>query len=249
MSEAIALVVLAVLLWPATPGSRERLATEPAQHRTAHRRWPRSAPRRRPRADEGWVADLAEVVVVGLDAGLGLPHAVLTAARSPTVAQRVPWLGPLLADAVASGGSVAHCLAGLAEGTRSGGAAPSLAPGEAAELGVLVRAWRLSERAGAAASMTSAAAAGALRARRADRERARSVAAGPRASMGLLTTLPLLGPAVGLLVGVSPDRLYGSGAARAGAVAGLLLTAAGWAWARRVLQRAGRAATVGRRAA
>jgi tight adherence protein B len=61
--------------------------------------------------------------------------------------------------------------------------------------------------------------------------------------MWLLTALPLLGPGVGLLVGVEPGRLYGSEPARVGALAGLLLTLGGWAWARRILQRAHRPAT------
>jgi hypothetical protein len=44
-------------------------------------------------------------------------------------------------------------------------------------------------------------------------------------------------------VGMDPDRLYGSTPARAVALAGLVLTAVGWSWARRVLRRAGRPAT------
>ena len=246
MTGAVALVVLTVLLWPTRGhgGRADRSSAGAAWRVQALRRARAGSLRARSRADDdGWVADLAEVVVVGLDAGLDLPRAVLTATRSPTVVRRAPWLSVRVADAVASGESVARCLGGLEDHAGSGPVPGGLRPGEAAEVDVLVRSWLLSERAGAAASTTTAAAAGALRARRADRDRARALAAGPRASMWLLTALPLLGPGVGLLVGVEPGRLYGSEPARIGALAGLVLTAGGWAWARHILHLALRPAT------
>ena len=246
MSGAAVLVGLAVLLWPRRGVGRP--GPTPATRAPGVGRAP-GARRGVPRAlgpardDGGWVADLAEVVAVGLDAGLDLPQAVLVAVGSPTVSRRAPELRRRVAEAVAAGESVADALAEAGHADRPSGGRTARSPDAAAELDVLVRAWRLSERVGAAASTTTTAAAVALRDRRADRQRARALAAGPRASMWLLTALPLLGPGVGLLVGTDPDRLYGSTPARAVALAGLLLTAVGWSWARRVLRRAGRPAT------
>jgi len=246
VSGAAVLVGLAMLLWPrrgvGRPGPTPAAGT-PGVGRAPGAR--RGVPRAlRPARDDGaWVADLAEVVAVGLDAGLDLPQAVLVAVGSPTVSRRAPELRRGVAETVAAGGSVADALAEAGHADRPAGGRAARSPEAAAELDVLVRAWRLSERVGAAASTTTTAAAVALRDRRADRQRARALAAGPRASMWLLTALPLLGPGVGLLVGMDPDRLYGSTPARAVALAGLLLTAVGWSWARRVLRRAGRPAT------
>ncbi len=251
MTGAVVLVVLAVLLWPTRghEGREDRASLGAPRRVRALRRAGAAGWRARPRTDDdGWVADLAEVVVVGLDAGLDLPRAVLTATRSPTVARRAPTLSGRVADAVESGESVARCLGGLEDHAGPGHVPGALRPREAAEVDVLVRSWLLSERAGAAASTTTAAAAVALRARRADRERARALAAGPRASMWLLTALPLLGPGIGLLVGVEPGRLYGSEPARVGALAGVLFTVGGWAWAGHILRRAHRPATTEGRA-
>ena len=53
-----------------------------------------------------WVADLAEVTAVGLAAGLDLASAASVAARSPGIEAAAPWLGPRIAESVASGGAV-----------------------------------------------------------------------------------------------------------------------------------------------
>lgn len=201
----------------------------------------------RVRPDDEWVADLAEVVAVGLDAGLDLPRAVLTACHAPTVAERAPWLYARVAAAVGDGRGVASGLAGPLDPSPDGlSRASERGAGDGVD--VLGRAWRLSEEVGAAASTTTAAAAAVLRSRAADRRRAATLVAGPRASMWLLTALPLLGPVLGLLAGVGPGRLYGSPLARTSALVGVLFAAVGWLWARRLLRRAQRPGTVsGRR--
>ncbi|QIM22798.1 hypothetical protein G7075_19400 [Phycicoccus sp. HDW14] len=56
--------------------------------------------------------------------------------------------------------------------------------------------------------------------------------------MRLLTLLPLGGPLVGVLLGLSPTTLYGSAPARAAAGVGLVLTASGWWWSRSLVRRA-----------
>lgn len=237
-----ALVALAVLVWP--PGERWRrsgvgLTRLPEGEARRSVGWSGTlvpALTRRRRDDGAWVADVAEVVAVGLEAGLDLPSAARAAARSPTVRRDAPWLAERLAEVAASGGSPSTCLDPPAP----------LTTGARRDLDLLVAAWRLTEEAGAPAAVMTAAAAEAVRERRASRDRAAVAVAGPRASMWLLTALPLLGPLGGLLVGFGPDRLYASSAARAAALAGVLLTAGGWWWARTVLGRAARPATTGR---
>ena len=189
----------------------------------------------RARDDEPWVADLAEVAAVGLDAGLDLPRAVLAAARSPGVLRSAPWLEDEAVAAMTAGRPVSACLAAAA--------ATHGRPGDETDLRILVAAWRLAEEVGAPAADVTHAAASEVRERRASRHRAAVAVAGPRASMWLLTALPLAGPVGGTLVGVGPSRLYGSGGALAAAVVGLGLTATGWLWARTLLRRAARPAT------
>ncbi|WP_377640199.1 hypothetical protein [Oryzobacter terrae] len=188
-----------------------------------------------PGDDGRWVADLAEVVAVGLEAGLDLAAAALAAARSPGVVRCAPWLVDRLEQAHPTGAPISACL----------DPPPGTGPAVRRDLDVLVAAWRLAEEAGAPAAEVTAAAAGAVRERRAARQRAAVAVAGPRASMWLLTTLPLVGPVGGALVGFGPERLYGSGPARTVAVGGLVLTAGGWCWARSVLSRATRPGTTG----
>jgi tight adherence protein B len=124
---------------------------------------------------------------------------------------------------------------------------PGVGARTAADLTVLARAWRVSEATGAAASHTTAAAAASVRARQEADRRVGAALAGPRASMRLLTLLPLAGPLVALLLGIDPGSLYGSVAARWAAATGLVLTAAGWRWTTALVGRAQRPAdTAGR---
>ena len=58
----------------------------------------------------------------------------------------------------------------------------------------------------------TASAAASVRDRRAAAERTAVVVAGPRASMVLLSALPLAGPVAALVVGMPPARLYDSAA-------------------------------------
>ncbi len=232
LTTAAVILGAAVLVWPV----RGRLPGAPAgqrQVRSAGTRSSRLLRRRahRPRDGVDWVADFAEVVAVGLEAGLDLASAALASARSPTVVSGAPWLASRIEASVAEGTGVAPALRrpGDASGT------------DPADLALLVAAWQLSEVVGASASAVTAAAAATVRDRRAARERTAAVVAGPRASMWLLTALPMAGPAAGALVGVGPTSLYGSSVAALSASVGLLLTAVGWWWARALLRRAARA--------
>ena len=245
MLTAALAAALAVLCWPPgseadTPGSSRLVPTSAAGADAAHAADLSSAPAdawarlrrrvRRRRLADPWVADFAEVVAVGLAAGLDLPSAALASARSPSVVAGAPWLAGHLRDCIDGGRGVSTLL----------DAAADLAPQERDDLGLLVAAWRLAERVGAAASAVTSSAASSIRERRAAAEHTAVVVAGPRASMVLLSAMPLAGPAVASLIGMPPSRLYDSAASRVLAVVGVLLTLLGWWWASTLLRRARR---------
>lgn len=239
MLTAAVLVALAVMVWPTRAGDASRSdAVRPGNVRAGGwARWRVSVSRRlRRRPRHPWVADLAEVTAVGLDAGLDLVSAALLAARSPSLVAAAPWLVDHLEASVEAGRGVASL--GGAGGVE--GAGVTLTDQEQSDLAMLEMAWRLGEQAGAATSVVTAAAASSIRARHAAGERAAVVAAGPRASMWLLSALPVVGPFAAVIVGIGPGTLYGTDAARVSAVAGLLLAAGGWWWSRALIRRAER---------
>lgn len=232
---AAALVALAFALWPARPHGGPKLDAGRAARPPA-RPWGDwgsrvIAARRGRRRRHPWVADLAEVTAVGLDAGLDLASAALVAARSPSIVTVAPWLEDHLTASVEGGHGVAVI--------GHGGAV--LTVQEQRDLGMLEAAWRLAEEAGAATAVVTAAAACSIRARHTAAQRAAVVAAGPRASMWLLSALPVAGPLAAVLVGIGPGTLYGTHAGRVSALVGLVLTATGWWWSRTILRRAQRA--------
>lgn len=234
MLIAAALAALAFAVWPARPhgGSRLHAALTPQPLTGRWGAWRRRllaarADRRRRRP---WVADLAEVTAVGLDAGLDLASAALVAARSPSIVAAAPWLADHLTASLEAGRGVAVM--------PHGGAA--LTAQEQRDLAMLEAAWRLAQEAGAATAVVTAAAAGSIRARHAAVERVAVVAAGPRASMWLLSALPVAGPLAAVLVGIGLRTLYGTDAARVSALVGLVLTVTGWWWSRAILRRAQR---------
>ncbi|HWS59110.1 MAG TPA: hypothetical protein VN257_11265, partial [Actinotalea sp.] len=111
MLTAAALAALAVVLWPARDADGWRVLTSGAPRPPAVRGWGRwrgvRVGRSRRGARHPWVADLAEVAAVGLDAGLDLASAALVAARSPSIVAAAPWLGDHLAASVEAGRGVA----------------------------------------------------------------------------------------------------------------------------------------------
>ncbi|MBR7743386.1 hypothetical protein KC207_08800 [Phycicoccus sp. BSK3Z-2] len=230
MSVAAVLAVLAVLLLPGG-GRDDRAPPRAGFVRRVRLVVGRLRAVSRPAPGADWVADLGDVTGVGLVAGLDVHRAVLAAGRSPAVARAAPWLAERVGAALRDGGSVSSCL--------------SDPPGDLTaaardDLGVLARALRLIEETGAPASGVVLAAATAVREGAAVRARTEAAVAGPRASMRLLTALPLVGPLGGVLLGLDPASLYGSPAARASLAAGVVLTALGWLLARRLVARARR---------
>jgi tight adherence protein B len=116
-----------------------------------------------------------------------------------------------------------------------------------ADLAFVGRAWTLSEVTGAPLAEALRSAEEVLRTRRRAQERLASAAAGPRASMAVLASLPAAGPVVGLLFGMSPTSLYLSSPLAIGSLGlGVGLGLFGWWWSRRILASASREPTPGR---
>jgi tight adherence protein B len=219
------LLAVALLLWPA---SSARLASavlvrEPRPVEHGGIEGPRGAsavrrrlgahglPARRVRNEESTLV-LLDRLAAGLRAGLTPADALGAAARTSV------WASGAL-DAV---------LRSVAEG-RSGAAALGRAARLRGDehLGRAARAWALSEGSGAAlAEAVDTAARGGRRAL--DHRRRVGVAtAGARASVSLLTLLPIGGIGVGLLLGLTPGELYGTPLAVAALAVGLVLLLVG----------------------
>jgi len=195
------------------------------------RRLLRREVRLRQRARQGWTADFAELAAVGLDAGLpSAQAAVLACAVGTSTRPEMQMLAERLEAVDAEGGAVGDCLARCAD--------------DDPDLRFLAASWQLADEFGVAAAPAARTAAGVLRERATADERRAALAAGPRASMWLLTLLPLSGPVVSVLLGLPVDEVYGGAVAWASATSGLLLTGAGWLWSRRLLRRAVRPARV-----
>lgn len=236
----VTLLVTAILLWPRgrapMPGPRTALGHPSAMTSTS----PASRLRqllarevRFGRGRRGWVADFAELSAVGLDAGLPAAEAARLACDvggSAATGSEFAALGEQISAAQARGGSVGECLVRAAEGDR--------------DLAFLAAAWQLTDEFGVAAAPAARSSAAVLRERASSEDRRTVLAAGPRASMWLLTLLPLSGPLVALVLGLPVGQVYGSAASLVAAVGGLCLTALGWFWSRAVLRRALRPAEV-----
>ena len=236
---AAALLALAIVLWPArgwvagaageAGGDRRRgggagAEGEPVPRRARVRRVLRREVRPSG-ARHGWTADFAELSAVGLDAGLpSAQAAVLACAVGGSTHPEIAALGERLAAVDAEGGQVGDCLARCAD--------------DDPDLRFLAAAWQLTDEFGVAAAPAARTAAGVLRERAAAEQRRTVLVSGPRASMWLLTLLPLAGPAVSLLLGLPVEEVYSGGASFASASLGLMLTGAGWLWSRRLLGRA-----------
>lgn len=217
----IALVLATVLLWPGSAASlpgRTVVGLVPF----APGRWRRRARRARS-GDLESLAGVADLLAMALRSGATPVGAVQVVARQ---APR-PWT---------------EVLEDVREQLATGGAAGAVWQHHAQrrpELGSLAGAWSLSEDLGVALAPSMATSAQVLRAQVQARRRLDAATAGARATMRMLTLLPLVGALAGLAFGLTPWQVYGHSAVTvASAVVGLLLTAAGWVTCRWVLARA-----------
>ncbi|WP_404391315.1 type II secretion system F family protein [Humibacillus xanthopallidus] len=107
------------------------------------------------------------------------------------------------------------------------------------EISFVASAWALSEQHGAPLAVAVERAAAGLREARARQRKVRVAVAGPRATVTVLTVLPLTGPAFGLACGIDPATLYlGSPLAAVSAALGVALIGIGRLWCRRMIRRA-----------
>lgn len=139
-------------------------------------------------------------------------------------------LGPFTADlleAAGRGDPLSPAWSALADVTRS------------STVGFVASAWRLSEVTGAPLADAVDRAAEGLRAGRSRRRRVDIAVAGPRATVQVLTLLPLTGPFFGWICGVPPLELYlGNAISSLSLLLGLALLLAGRAWCRRLVSKA-----------
>jgi tight adherence protein B len=162
-------------------------------------------------------------LVAGLSPGKAIDLAVAaTSGMSPDGR-----LGVDLSEAATSGASVSKVWAGYADRTRS------------REIAFVAAAWRLSEDTGAPLALAVSRAAAGLREARTRQRKVAVAVAGPRATVAVLTVLPLTGPLFGLACGVGPAELYLDRPIGAvSVVLGLVLIALGRLWCRRMIRAA-----------
>lgn len=227
-----ALLAAAVLV-AALPG-RSRVpvsAPRPTPRRPGRRRQGRRA--RRARA-----AAVAEALTVldsvgpALRAGLAPPTALAhLAANSPR-------RGGLVDDLAEAAGGSAQSGLQPARASPIGRVWSHWAQRSGAEeLQLVAAAWTLADVSGVALADAVDLAARLLREARARQARLDVLLAGPRATMTLLTLLPIAGPVVGLLFGIGPLTLYaGSSLSVLAAGCGIGLMVAGRLWCQRLLR-------------
>ncbi len=221
MSVAVVLLVLAaVLCWPAR-------SSAPVPRRSVPRsgsrvRWPGRG-RPSPLRDLQSLAETAELIAMVLRSG-ALPTTAVGVVR-----QRAPdpW---------------AEVLGQVHEQLRRGADAGEVWRSHARhrpELGAVAGAWTLSEELGVALAPSMTISAQVLRDRVQAHRRLAAATSGARATMRMLTLLPLAGLLGGMLFGLTPWEVYGHSVLTAASAAiGLILTLAGWAIGRWVLARA-----------
>ncbi len=229
LSAPPAMSVLSALSAPSVPPAAPRSALR-GRRRTGGAALRRTLARGWSGADDGLEerAEFAELLALCLRSGLP-PRDALQIARqdSSSVHPRVV--------------SMADGLAVLNEG--SSGPAPPVSSVTDTGSSLVLAAWTLGLECGAPLTEAVEAGARALRDKAAARRRATTARAGPRATMWLLTVLPVAGPLATLAVGSDPTATFGQPVAVLSLAAGLTLTGTGWWWSRWLLRRA-EAATV-----
>lgn len=232
MAVAVTLLLVGVcVLWPvATPLGPTR--PDPGSPDAGARRVPRLRERlSRPPSGRAVGADvlaLLDIIGPALEAGLS-PASALQLARG------------LDADDAHGETEVARLAGEIARAADEGrplgpswhAAATSLG---SAELTFLAQAWSLTEELGAPLAEAVRTATEVLRSRIAQERRLASAVAGARATMTLLTLLPLGGPCIAPLLGVGLGDLYlGSGVAVMSLLSGAALVALGRWWVSRLV--------------
>lgn len=215
-------VAAAVLAWPSKRARIPRLDTAgglrvAALLRGLPFRWRGS----REREDD--VVHFVEAVGAALAAGLGPADALMLVAKSRTArveaSTDIDRALPALVLRAGTGETLSVGWRALADELGS------------AQLLLLARAWALSEASGAPLSSAAATAARLMRTERDRRRRSEAALAGARATIRILTLLPLGGPVLAAFLGLDLSQLYGHSPAVWACLAGgaaLLLVGRVW---------------------
>jgi tight adherence protein B len=233
----VLLATAALLLWPARmSGHLVWAQCQPPAPRNderfidGSRSWSSLRPRRTT-SDGADLLRVVEAVLPALEAGL-TPSAALALAAEVTPG------GERSATTVLVSRLAGLSAAGLPIGPFWAQAA---AVEQSPELTLLAQAWSLTEELGAPLAEAVRTTAGLLRARIEAERRAAGAVAGARATMNVLTALPLGGPLVALALGVHPRELYaGSPVTALCLVAGGVLVLGGRWWVARMVQNVAR---------
>jgi len=209
---------------------------------------------------EAEALDLLDALAPALRAGLP-PATALRLIASSASADGGPSSGP----SEGSGGSLSERGGSRGErggsrgergGSRGGGGGAADALGQAAQRGealapvwfayaealrsddlrLVAAAWSLCDTLGSPLAPTVATVSDVVRRRRSVRQRIAAALAGPRATMRVLTALPLSGPFVAIAVGVSPGDLYTEAAGAMSLAVGLAVLLLGRLWAGRMIR-------------
>lgn len=186
-------VSLALLCWPGRRGP-----AIPLRERKRSIRWRRRG-RKAENADLDALTTMVEGIAPAIAAGVTPATAVATSALLTAATVSAPALRDdlrVLARQSAAGAELAPLWARME--SRHGVSA----------LGEVARAWGLSEQLGCAIGDALAAATAMMREQLDLERRITGATAGPRATMQLLTMLPMLGIGIAMVIGVPPWRLY-----------------------------------------
>lgn len=171
---------------------------------------------------------LLEAIAPALEAGIAPASALRAAADARSSAGRPDPLGELARDmawAASDGVPLAPLWREAAESAGS------------AELLVLAQAWSLTEDMGVPLAQAVRTTAGLLEARVAHERRLAGAVAGARATVNVLTVLPVGGPLLALVLGIGPGELYGGSRVTQGSlVLGLVLSCIGRWWVHRMVR-------------
>lgn len=247
-----ALVLLAVLVWPARPSRRaatalvrrvgqERPRPVPGPDHMVVRRFVDSVRRRSRRGGPQWgtrrwgrrhtgVAPRVDDLFPLLDGLAGALRAGLPAAEAlDLVGADLPDRVHQLVRPVRAAAAAGYPCAAAWERAARESTSPDLA--------LLARSWAVSERLGAPLADAVDSTARGLRSRRALAARLATATAGARATVTVLTLLPAAGVGLAALMGIGPAELYGSPVAVASLVLGCVLLAVGRVVVHRMINR------------
>ena len=171
---------------------------------------------------------LLEAIAPALDAGMAPAAALRIAADARSGSGHLDPLAALARDIASAS----------AEGVRLGPLwRKAAASAGSVELLLLAQAWSLTEDMGVPLAQAVRTTAGLLEARIAHERRLAGAVAGARATVNLLTVLPIGGPVLALVLGIGPGELYaGSGLTQASLVLGLCMAGLGRLWVRRMIR-------------